>query len=129
MKEFNSVHSAYLELKNYMLYNLQEIMDLCDNDLESVSDIVAQFVSDVPESINGLRKGLDKVDYTEMKFFAHRMKPAINSFQIFSIKEDVLLIEKLAEQKQLTDELVNLIERVEQTMKEVVATLKIEFKV
>ena len=57
------------------------------------------------------------------------MKPAINSFQIFSIKEDVLLIEKLAEQKQLTDELVALIEKVEQTMKEVVATLKVEFKV
>ena len=112
-----------------MLYNLQEIMELCDDDLESVSDIVAQFVSDVPESIVGLRKGLDKVDYTEIKFFAHRMKPAINSFQIFSIKEDVLLIEKLAEQKQLTDELVALIEKVEQTMKEVVATLKVEFKV
>jgi hypothetical protein len=76
-----------------------------------------------------LRKGIDKVDYTDIKFFAHRMKPAINSFQIFSIKEDVLLIEQLAEQKQLTNELVALIEKVEQTMKEVVATLKVEFKV
>ncbi|NCX95069.1 MAG: hypothetical protein EBX41_01425 [Chitinophagia bacterium] len=82
-----------------MLYSLEEIRDLCDDDPDMVADLGNEFVIGVSESVQGLTDALANENIEQIKFFSHRMKPAVGSFHVDSIKEEVIDLDNIAKER------------------------------
>ncbi len=111
-----------------MLYNLHELWDLTDGDKEIVTSMVVQFIKDVPPSVNNIKIALKLGDRSSIKFNAHRIKPAINSLKIDSLRKTIIAIEEKAESNSLDDELLGSVKELDNVIAQVVSALKAEFK-
>ncbi len=87
------------------------------------------FISQTQETIPLLEKAFEEKNNSEIARLVHKIKPSVEGIGIFSIKEDVKLLEISAkEQKAELTELYALFEKIKQTLNTVINQLKAELK-
>jgi HPt (histidine-containing phosphotransfer) domain-containing protein len=88
-----------------------------------VNKLIALFIENTPVSVLDMKMAYANNDFEKVKKIAHRIKPSIDNLEILSIKNEVREIELNAESYKTSEQLGNLILKVEQVMNEVVASL------
>lgn len=78
------------------LYDLNQIRLFVGEDHKQITNMINIFTSEIPVMLKGLNENLDKHDYTEVRFYAHKLKSSIDLFQINGLQNDIRTLEKLA---------------------------------
>jgi CheY-like chemotaxis protein len=115
-----------LELKKSKvapLYDLTKIQNIAKGNAVFVNKLIALFIENTPVSVLDMKMAYANNDFEKVKKIAHRIKPSIDNLEILSIKNEVREIELNAESYKTSEQLGNLILKVEQVMNEVVASL------
>ena len=111
-----------------MLYDLDELWEMIDFDRESMGFMVNQFIIDVSASIGQMAEAITNNDYKTLKFNAHRIKPAVNSFHVLSLPATIRLVEEKAEDEVNDAEMQEGVRQIVSVLTEVIVQLKEEFK-
>ena len=110
-----------------MLYNLDDLWEITDNDREMVISMVVQFITDAATSLANIRNAVEIEDFSSLKFNAHRIKPALNNLKIYDLKEVITGIEHKAESNVFDNDLLQFVEKLNRVVNQVIAQLKSEF--
>ncbi|KUJ56808.1 hypothetical protein AR686_09660 [Chryseobacterium aquaticum subsp. greenlandense] len=112
-----------------VLYDLKNIKTLSRGNEEFVQKMLSIFISQTQETIPLIEKAFEEKNNSEIARLVHKIKPSVEGIGIFSIKEDVKLLEISAkEQKAELTELYALFEKIKQTLNTVINQLKAELK-
>lgn len=112
-----------------VLYDLKNIKTLSRGNEEFVQKMLSIFISQTQETIPLVEKAFEEKNNSEIARLVHKIKPSVEGIGIFSIKEDVKLLEISAkEQKAELTELYALFEKIKQTLNTVINQLKAELK-
>lgn len=112
-----------------VLYDIKNIKTLSRGNEEFVQKMLSIFISQTQETIPLVEKAFEEKNNSEIARLVHKIKPSVEGIGIFSIKEDVKLLEISAkEQKAELTELYALFEKIKQTLNTVINQLKAELK-
>jgi len=75
-----------------VIYDLQKIKDLSDNDTDFIKEMVNVFVAEMPRDLERLSVALAEENRTRVHEFAHKMKPSLDLFGLGCLS-DILIIE------------------------------------
>ena len=73
---------------------IENILHLLDNDTNAVVKIISLALNDLPVMKANLNEAFRSGDLKNIHFYAHKLKSTINLFEIFSIKPEILYLEK-----------------------------------
>ncbi|QQV03424.1 MULTISPECIES: PAS domain S-box protein [Chryseobacterium] len=112
-----------------VLYDLKNIKTLSRGNEEFVQKMLSIFISQTEETIPLTEKAFDEKNCAEIARLIHKIKPSIEGIGIYSIKEDVKMMEILAKENNTElSELYLLFEKIKQTLIAVITQLKAELK-
>ncbi len=92
-----------------MLYNLDKLKKMVDNDANMIKKMVQMFVDKTPETLQEINQLYQKNELIEVGKLAHKLKSSINLMGIDTLYDNVRLIEKYASQNQQDHDLPQLI--------------------
>lgn len=75
-----------------VIYDLQKLKELSDNDEAFIKDMVDVFITEMPRDLEHLAVAVIENDRKRVHEYAHKMKPSIDMFGL-SCLSDVLIIE------------------------------------
>ncbi len=78
------------------LYNLSQVKLFLGEDKQQLGNMINIFLNETPLMLKALNDHLDKRNYEEVKFYAHKLKSSIDLFQINGLQNDIRVLEKLA---------------------------------
>lgn len=111
------------------LYNLSSIEALARGDEEFIQKMLSIFITQIQETIPLVDKAFNEKDYTEISRLIHKIKPSIEGFGIYSIKEKVKDLEINAKGKSIKfSELYELFKEVKTTLIQVIEQLQEKVK-
>ncbi|WP_052248508.1 PAS domain-containing hybrid sensor histidine kinase/response regulator [Chryseobacterium taiwanense] len=111
------------------LYNLSSIEALGRGDEDFIQKMLSIFINQIRETIPLVDKAFDEKDYAEISRLIHKIKPSIEGFGIYSIREKVAELEINAkEQKSHFSELYPLFEDIKFTLTHVIEQLQKKVK-
>ena len=103
-------------------YNLAKVYALSDNDPEFVNQILALFVSDIPEDLLEIKEGIKKKDHKHAYAYAHKVKPSLDLLGLNIAFEEILQIEAWTkaegEKKEIKETFKSVKNQVEEAIKE-----------
>jgi CheY-like chemotaxis protein/HPt (histidine-containing phosphotransfer) domain-containing protein len=104
------------------LYSLDKLLSLDDQDF--ITRMLGLFVDQIPTAVSQIRKAYDAGDFETIKYTAHRIRPAILNMGIESLKTEVMDIELLAGKGEKTTALDEMIQKMENVVSAVVASIR-----
>lgn len=78
------------------LYNLSQVKLFLGEDKQQLGNMINIFLNETPLMLKALNDQLEKQNYEEVKFYAHKLKSSIDLFQIDGLQNDIRILEKLA---------------------------------
>ncbi len=90
-----------IQASDFPLYDLSKLEKLSRGDKEFLNHMVSIFIKEVPNTLAKLKKALAEENYTDMKAYAHRLKPSIKDMGIISLKDILPETEQAAEEHNL----------------------------
>ena len=103
-------------------YNLAKVYALSDNDPEFVNQILALFVSEIPEDLLEIKEGIKKKDHKHAYAYAHKVKPSLDLLGLNIAFEEILQIEAWTkaegEKKEIKETFKSVKNQVEEAIKE-----------
>ncbi|MFT3919890.1 PAS domain S-box protein [Cloacibacterium sp.] len=113
--------------KKEKLYNLENIRTLSRGDEQFIKKMLTIFINQVEETIPIVEEAFAENNYAEIARLIHKIKPSIEGVGIFSIREEVKLLEISAkEQNTEIGELYLLFQNIKNTLFEAIIQLKEE---
>lgn len=82
----NQAEVSKMETKHEKLYDLSYLNELSQGDMDFTRQIIETFLEMAAQSVEQLRKALETNDLASIRKIAHKIKPTLANFQIFSIK-------------------------------------------
>lgn len=111
------------------LYNLSSIEELARGDEEFIQKMLSIFITQIQETIPLVDKAFKEKDYAEISRLIHKIKPSIEGFGIYSIKEKVKDLEMNAKEKSIKfSELYELFKEIKSTLIQVIEQLQEKVK-
>lgn len=110
------------------LYDISDIQTISRGNNDFLMKMLKMFVDYTPYNIKEMKEKYATKDLTGMGELAHSIKPTIDSMGIVSIKDTIREIEKCGKEKNDSSTLPMLIEKVESVIANVVAAVKMDFK-
>lgn len=111
------------------LYNLSSIEELARDDEEFIQKMLSIFITQIQETIPLVDKAFKEKDYAEISRLMHKIKPSIEGFGIYSIKEKVKDLEMNAKEKSIKfSELYELFKEIKTTLIQVIEQLQEKVK-
>ena len=105
-------------------FDLTKIRNIAKGNEAFVDKMIALFIAGTPISIQEMKDAYKNQDFDKVRKIAHKIKPSIDNLDINNIKNEVREIEMNAESYKSSEQLENLILKVENVMNVVVAQLK-----
>ena len=68
-----------------ILYNLEKIQELSDNDAGFIKAMVEIFITEMPRDLERLALALVEDDRTRVHEYAHKMKPSVDMLSLIHI--------------------------------------------
>lgn len=110
--------------KNYTLLNIKAFIGDDDMVMDKMIDI---FLNNTPIMISKIEEGLNKKDYDQINFYAHKLKSSIDNFSIIQLSDNIRLIEKFAKEKHTLDRLPDLTQKLKTVLGSVMEEIKNDF--
>lgn len=98
------------------VYNISYIKEICCQDEEAIQEIKQLFLKQIPALLGQIDIGLQANDGLLIAFNAHKLKATVKTFQINTIYDQVLSLEKQAKESKDVKELLPLIEPIKETL-------------
>ncbi len=106
------------------LYSLDLVKKLAHNNKEVVHKLINVFMEQAPASLRDIRSAYYSKDYAAVSTLAHKIKPTYGYFSIHGTEKDLELIEKLSVIDSPSPEIEEIIIKLEQATRMVVAEMK-----
>ena len=110
-------------------YNLSKVYALSDNDPDFVNEILALFVTEVPEDLQQIREGIKKKDHKHAYSFAHKIKPTLDLMGLNVAFEEILQIEAWTKTEGKKKDIKETFKSVKKQVKEAIKEIKKDFDV
>jgi HPt (histidine-containing phosphotransfer) domain-containing protein len=110
-------------------YNLAKVHELSDNDPEFVLQIITLFVTEVPEDMKQIEKGIDEKDHKLAYSFAHKIKPTLDLLGMTVAFEEILQVEAWTKREGKRKEIDATFESIKSQVDKAVKELKKDFDV
>jgi PAS domain S-box-containing protein len=107
------------------LFDMTKIQMIAKGNKEFVNKMMGLFIESTPTSILDMKTAYSNSDFEKVRKIAHRIKPSVDNLEISSIKNEIREIEMNAESYKTSEQLENLILKVEKVMNEVVSNLRL----
>ncbi len=107
-----------------MLYDIEYLIEISDGDSELLDSMLSQFIDDATTSINHITLAVSISDYSSLKFNAHRIKPALVNFKIFSLIDTLRFIENKAADRVFDNELHAAVAEFKAVMQQIISDIK-----
>lgn len=111
------------------LYDVKKLMVKCGNNAEFVTQMLSLFVTDVPQTMAKIRDAYEINDLKNVKYLAHRIRPALMNMSINSIREESFALETLAANEQRNEDMERIIDKMTKVINTVTAKLKAEYNI
>ncbi len=82
------------------MYNLSQVKLFLGDDKQQLGNMITIFLNETPLMLKALNDHLEKQNYAEVKFYAHKLKSSIDLFQINGLQNDIRVLEQLAVDQQ-----------------------------
>ncbi|HMO62212.1 MAG TPA: Hpt domain-containing protein [Ferruginibacter sp.] len=109
------------------LYDISDIQAISRGNNDFVLKMLKMFVDYTPHNVKEMKERYAAKDLTGMGELAHSIKPTIDSMGITAIKDTIREIEKTGRDKNDSPELPALLEKIEVTINDVVAAVKLDY--
>jgi HPt (histidine-containing phosphotransfer) domain-containing protein len=104
-------------------YNLSKVYEISDNDEDFVNQIIELFITEVPQDLKFVKKGIEEKDYKMAHSFAHKIKPTLDLMGMTIAFEEILMIEAWAKRegkrKEINEVYKSVATQVEKAVKEI----------
>lgn len=104
-------------------YNLAKVYAISENDDAFVLQIVTLFISDIPQDLLQVKKGIKEKDFKLAYSYAHKIKPTLDLLGMSVGFEEVLMIEawtkREGKKKEIKETYKSLESRIEKAVKEI----------
>ncbi len=108
------------------LYNLDAIVKMSRGNRDFINRIIQVFIEQTPEAVDEIKTAWEKKDMDTIRKLAHKMKPNLDNFGISDLKKDIRIIESMAEEGTVSQELDEKIKKLDSIVKSVVNDLALE---
>jgi len=88
------------ELESKKLYNLSKLEEMSAGDRVFVKKMIHMFLDQSPKLLESINLHYQKLEFKMLRAVAHKFKPSIDFMGIESLKEDIRLIERMAENRE-----------------------------
>lgn len=75
------------------LYSLKNIEAISQGDAQFVNTIIDTFITNTPNYLEEIVKGIQREDFAQIKYASHQMKPSLDILEIESVRQTVRDIE------------------------------------
>lgn len=106
--------------------DLTDLYEMCENDVNSVRQMLRLFLISVPEDVNALNEAFKNQDFIGIKHISHRLESSVNLFNIETVKNEVRAIKNYAHEQENIQMISELIPYITTTLRK--ATIEIEKK-
>lgn len=100
------------------IYNLSQLEELAGGNTEFVDSMVETFLEHTPGQLEEILEAYKVSDLDTVGAVAHKIKPNIELFGIYSIKQDIRVVEEKGKQGLMDSELEESLKRVESYLRE-----------
>lgn len=104
-------------------FNLEGIRKFVGGDEEAVKNMIHVFLDAIPISLKKFNKAFQEKDYSQLAFYAHKIKSSIDILNIDDLKQDIRTIEHNAKTGTGLDQIPALHKKVNQVIQEVINEL------
>jgi CheY-like chemotaxis protein len=109
-----------------ILYDLSKLTEIARGNKPFIDKMIKLFIEQIPVSVEEIQNAYLDKNFDTIKRVAHRIKPSIDNMGISSLKTEVREIETLAVENQNSPKLIQLIQQLDSTLKDVVGALQNE---
>ena len=106
------------------LYSLDLVKKLAHNNYEVIHKLIHVFIKQAPASVSDIKSAYYSKDYEAVSSLAHKIKPTYGYFAVSGTEKDIELIEKLSVIGSPSPEIEEIIIKLEQATRMVVAEMK-----
>lgn len=110
-------------------YKLDRILAFIGDDDEMMEKMVDIFLKSAPELVSKIHQNFALKNYTDVAFYAHKLKSSIDHFSIETLTSEIRQIEKYAREKTNLKELPDLIQKLDIELLVVMNQLRTDFKI
>lgn len=110
------------------LYDFEEIRKFVGEDKAALKQMLGIFSDSTPKTLALLNSNFQNKDLDQTAYYAHKLKSSIDLLNIGDLKSEIRLIENLAKNKEETNKIQDLIEKVNQVIPEVLSKLEAEIE-
>jgi HPt (histidine-containing phosphotransfer) domain-containing protein len=106
-----------------LYYNLSKVYEISDNDADFVNQIIELFVTEIPQDLKFVKKGIEEKDYKMAYSYAHKIKPTLDLMGMTIAFEEILMIEawgkREGKRKEITEVYKSVASQIEKAVKEI----------
>ena len=109
-------------------YNLSKVHELSDNDTEFVMQIINLFVTEVPDDLGYIDRGVKNKDHHMAYSYAHKIKPTLDLLGMTLAHQEILEIEAWGKREGKRKEIITILESVQNRIDKAVKEIKKDFE-
>lgn len=108
-------------------YNLAKVYALSDNDPEFVNQIIALFITEVPQDLIQIKLGIKAKDHKQAYSYAHKIKPTLDLLGMNLAFEEILQVEAWTKREGKRKEINETFDSIESQIEKAVKEIKKDF--
>jgi PAS domain S-box-containing protein len=120
----NSEHKLHKPAGTNLLYNLNSLHNLSRGNKEFVIKIITVFINQTTQTIEKIDQAIKKIDYLEVSRLIHKIKPSVEGIGVFSIIDEIKLLEKIAHETQDKEQIESLFSNIKLVLGKVIIQLQ-----
>lgn len=109
------------------LYNTEAIIQTHHADSEFIKDMISLFLEHIPKTTAELEKANNENNWKKVYFYAHKIKPSIDLFNLNPLKNFIRQLEQKAENELETDTINDDVRFVSDYINKCIAEMKADF--
>ena len=109
---------------NERLTNLDFLHEISDGNMDFFKEFIQTFLDNAPESLDGMKQGLDNQDWDTVKKTAHKIRPSFNYLGLKDLEQIATQVEKNAAEGTNLNQMPEMIEKIISTCNQAIDELQ-----
>ena len=109
---------------NERLTNLDFLHEISDGNMDFFKEFIQTFLDNAPESLDGMKQGLDNQDWDTVKKAAHKIRPSFNYLGLKDLEQIAKQVEKNAVEGTNLNEMPDMIDKIISTCNQAIDELQ-----
>jgi PAS domain S-box-containing protein len=116
----------FVQENNIKLYNLTNLHNLSKGNSEFITKMIIIFIDQIKEVIPNAEKALSFDEFLLFGQLIHKIKPSIEGMGMYSIRDDIRLLEKISQESAEKDNIRNIFFQIKRNLFKAIEQLKQE---